>query len=67
MNETAKLQRILKYLQSMKTDGDGDNIMGASSSISTSTQLMEIYALQIKFSYILVKRISRSYVKSLKR
>ena len=67
MNETAKLQHILKDLQSMKTDGDGDNIMGASSSSSTSTQLMEIYALQIKFSYILVKRISRSYVKSLKR
>jgi COP9 signalosome complex subunit 2 len=42
MNETAKLQRILKDLQSMKTDGDGDNIMGASSSSSTSTQLMEI-------------------------
>jgi hypothetical protein len=41
--------------------------LGASSSSSTSTQLMEIYALQIKFSYILVKRISRSYVKSLKR
>jgi COP9 signalosome complex subunit 2 len=48
MNETAKLQRILKDLQSMKTDGDGDNVMGASSSSSTSTQLMEIYALQIQ-------------------
>ena len=67
MNETAKLQHILKDLQSMKTDGDGDNIMGASSSSSMSTQLMEIYVPQIKFSYILVKRISRSCVKSLKR
>ncbi len=30
MNETAKLQRILKDLQLSKTDGDGDNTMGAS-------------------------------------
>jgi COP9 signalosome complex subunit 2 len=48
MDETAKLQRILKDFQSLKTDGDGDNIMGASSSSSTSTHLMEIYTLQIQ-------------------
>jgi COP9 signalosome complex subunit 2 len=42
MNETAKLQHILKDLQSMKTDGDGDSIMGASSSSTTSTQHLEL-------------------------
>jgi hypothetical protein len=42
MNETAKLQHILKDLQSMKTDDDGDSLMGASSSSTTSTQHLEL-------------------------
>lgn len=47
MNETAKLQLILKDLQSTQKN-DGDDDMNTSSSSGTSTQLMEIYALQIQ-------------------
>ena len=48
MNETAKLQRVLKDLQLSKADGGGDSAVGASASSSASTQLMETHALQIQ-------------------
>jgi len=44
MNETAKLQQVLRDLQSIhKTEVDSDNMTS-----SSSTQSMEIYALQIQ-------------------
>ena len=52
MNETVKLQAILKDLKSAQhEDGGGDSMntsANTSSGSSTSTQLMEIYALQIQ-------------------
>jgi COP9 signalosome complex subunit 2 len=50
LNETFKLQSILRDLQSARTDDDESMMMGASTSStsSTSTQLMEIYALEIQ-------------------
>ena len=50
MNDTTKLQKVLKDLQSIQATATGANSNSAanSSSSSSSTQTMEIYALQIQ-------------------
>ncbi|KAG7357159.1 COP9 signalosome subunit 2 [Nitzschia inconspicua] len=47
MNETNKLQQVLRDLK-MTQEHDQENNMGDSSSFGSSTQSMEIYALQIQ-------------------
>jgi len=48
MNETAKLQNILKDLKSTQNVEGDDDMNTSSGSSGTSTQLMEIYALQMQ-------------------
>jgi len=48
MNETAKLQTVLKDLMSIRNKGSSDSSIGGAAGGGTSTQSMEIYALQIQ-------------------
>jgi COP9 signalosome complex subunit 2 len=48
MNETTKLQQVLRDLKVTHENQQSSNRMGDSSSLSSSTQSMEIYALQIQ-------------------
>jgi hypothetical protein len=64
MNETAKLQRILKDLQSMKTDGDSEiTITSWARVLAALRQLKSWRFMHCKFSFTLLKRILRSYIK----
>jgi hypothetical protein len=64
MNETAKLQRILKDLQSMKTDGDSEITITSWARVLAALRRLKAWRfMHCKFSFTLLKRILRSYVK----